>query len=76
MAVDYIWESFSKMFFTEETQTLNVAIEKILAAANHRPFNPDTSEHRAFKTAQLQAIEKLKSEWPGLDFSAEQVRFR
>lgn len=76
VAVDYIWEYFSGMFFTEETRKLNITIEKILAAANHRPFNPDTPEHQAFQAAQLVSIDKLKKEWPGMDFSAEQVRFQ
>ncbi|MEZ4927568.1 MAG: GSCFA domain-containing protein [Saprospiraceae bacterium] len=74
-AVDYIWQYFSDAFFSGETQQLNAAIEKITTAAAHRPFHPDSVEHKAFKAAQLKAIEKVKREWPGLDFSGEERVF-
>ncbi len=76
LAVDYIWQYFSDMFFTEETKRLNGAIEKILTAAAHRPFNPDTAEHRAFVAAQLAAIAAFKQEWAGLDFGKEETLFK
>jgi hypothetical protein len=60
VAVDYIWRYFSEMFFSKETSKLNAAIEKILAAANHRPFHPDTAQHKAFLAAQAKAIAELK----------------
>ena len=75
-AVNYIWDFFADTFFSEKTKMLNERIGKITAAARHRPFNPDTAEHRAFARAQLEAIENLKKEWPGLDFGAEEGRFR
>lgn len=76
VAVEYIWQYFSEMFFTTETRRLNAAIEKIHAAAGHRPFNPNTPEHQAFQRAQLEVIGKLKKDWPGLDFSREEAVFR
>lgn len=75
-AVDYIWDFFADTFFSEKTKTLNERIGKITAAARHRPFNPDTAEHRAFARAQLEAIASLKKEWPGLDFGAEEGWFK
>jgi lysophospholipase L1-like esterase len=39
MAVDYIWEFFSKTYFSEATQILNKDIEKINSAFNHKPIN-------------------------------------
>jgi lysophospholipase L1-like esterase len=75
-AVEYIWQFFSDTFFDDETKRLNMRIEKIAAAARHRPFKPDTEAHRAFARAQLEAIENLKKEWPGLDFGVEEEWFR
>ncbi len=75
VAVQYIWDFFSDTFFSEATKRLNERIGKIAAAAKHRPFNPDTTEHRAFAQAQLDAIENLKREWPGLDFGVETAYF-
>ncbi len=74
-AVDYIWQYFSETFFTPETQRLLDQIGKIAAAARHRPFNPDTAEHRAFARAQLEKIEGLVKENPGLRFEAERAIF-
>lgn len=75
-AVGYIWDFFANMFFSPETKRLNERIGKITAAARHRPFNPDTAEHRAFARAQLEAIENLKKEEPGLDFGEEEKVFQ
>jgi len=74
-AVDYVWQYFSETFFTPETQRLLDQIGKIAAAARHRPFNPDTAEHRAFARAQLEKIEGLVKENPGLRFEAERAIF-
>ena len=76
VAVQYIWDFFAGTFFSEETKRLNERIGKIASAAKHRPFNPDTAEHRAFAKAQLEAIENLKKEWPGLDFGKEEAHFQ
>ncbi len=75
VAVDYVWQFFSDTFFSEQTRRLNERIEKIHAAALHRPFHPDTEQHRAFKRAQLEAIAGLKLEVPGLDFWWEEGVF-
>lgn len=76
VGVGYIWQYFSDMFFTEDTRRRNDAIEKILLAAQHRPFNPATAQHRAFAAAQLAAIEQLEKVWPGLDFGKERAVFQ
>jgi lysophospholipase L1-like esterase len=76
VAVSYIWHFFADTFFSEETKRLNERIGKIAAAAKHRPFNPDTAEHRAFAQAQLEAIENLRKDWPRLDFELEEGVFR
>ena len=75
-AVSYIWEHFSRAFFAAETQDLIQKMEKINTAAAHRPFNPDTAQHRAFQAAQLTAIEKLEALFPGLDFEDEKAIFK
>ncbi|MEI6411922.1 MAG: GSCFA domain-containing protein [Bacteroidota bacterium] len=70
-AVEYIWQYFSAHYFPEATRALNRDIEKILAAARHRPFNPATPEHSAFAQQQQAAIERLKQHHPDLNFEAE-----
>jgi hypothetical protein len=71
VAVDYVWQFFSDTFFAEKTRNLHDRIERIQAAARHRPFHPDTAAHQAFVQAQLAAITSLEQEYPQLDFSVE-----
>lgn len=71
LAIEYIWAYFSATFFSNPTRQLNEQIEKIHAAAQHRPFHPGTEQHQAFVRAQLAAIEKLKLDKPFLDFGRE-----
>lgn len=75
VAVDYIWQYFSDTFFDPATKLLNERIEKVRTAAQHRPFHPDTPQHRSFMRAQLEAIAVLQKESPGLDFGAEIAAF-
>jgi lysophospholipase L1-like esterase len=74
-AVEYIWDVFSRVYFTEATRALNRQMEKVLAAVRHRPFHPDTAAHRAFASGQLQVLKQLEEAHPGLDFSAERAHF-
>ena len=76
VAIDYIWEYFAAAFFPPETQRLLAQIGKIRSAAGHRPFNPETAEHRAFAQAQVEKIEALLLDEPGLDFGEELAKFR
>lgn len=71
MAVDYIWDFFSKTFFTPKTIDLNAKLEKLNTAKAHRPFHPKSEEHLKFKKSQLQKIEELQREFPNLNFKNE-----
>ena len=59
VAVAYIWDYFSNTYFTESTRQTNAALEKINTALRHRPFNPDTEQHRAFLATQEAALRQL-----------------
>ena len=48
LAVDYIWEKFSQSFFNKKTITLIDEWQKIQQALSHKPFNPDSKEHKQF----------------------------
>ena len=74
-AIDYIWQYFSEMYFTAETRALLDQIGKIVAAARHRPFNPDTAEHQAFARAQLEKIAELERRGLPVNFEEERAIF-
>ena len=71
LAIDYIWERFSDVFFTERTQKLNKEIEKINLAVNHKPINPQGVQHRKFLYDTLKKIEQLAIELPNNTFNKE-----
>jgi hypothetical protein len=46
-------------------------VSKVVAAAEHRPFNPACEEYRVFCRKQLDAIDRLQC----VDFSEERAYF-
>lgn len=74
-AIDYIWQYFSEMYFTAETRALLEQIGKVITAARHRPFHPDTEEHRAFAKAQLEQIAQLERRGLLINFEEERAIF-
>lgn len=75
VAIDYVWDFLGQTFFSPETRALNTELEKLLAAARHRPFNPETPEHKTFARQQLVHIADLQQRHPGLDLAAEKRQF-
>ncbi len=71
LAVDYVWEKFSVGYFSDSTKELNAEIEKVKAAANHRPFNFDSKNHQNFIVHQIQIMDNLNERCPFLSFEEE-----
>lgn len=71
VAIDYIWEQFSKTYFEKHTVEISNEIEKILLAKNHRPFNPHIDSHRKFKENQLKKIKDLSKKYDFIDLNKE-----
>ena len=66
-AVEYIWERFADTFFSSKTKAFMSEWLPIKAALNHRPFNPDSAEHRAFIEKTQQRVATLKAHYPELE---------
>jgi hypothetical protein len=75
-AVDYIWEKFAGAALSPQTAKLVTQIENIARAAEHRPFNPETTEHQDFRRAMLHSAQELQRQHPEADLSAEIAFFR
>lgn len=71
-AVEYVWEKFSRAVLSERAQALLPEVEALVAAAAHRPRNPQGEAHRAFCRRCLERIAAL----PEMDFTAEADAFR
>ncbi len=74
-AIQYIWDHFQHSFFDETTRQLVQRIERLHQAMAHRPFFPETEEHRQFLANQVRQVAELQEALPGLDFSRELAYF-
>ena len=71
LTVNYLWERFSETFFTPETQSLIKECETIRKAIAHKPFHPESEEHKRFLGQIVLKIERLNGKYPYLDFEKE-----
>ena len=71
MAVEYVWQHFCQYAFTKRTNDLLPAIEQIVAASEHCPFNPDSQAHKEFCKKMIQRIEQHRE----VDFTKELQKF-
>ena len=71
MAVDYVWERFCDAVLADGAKAKLPLVEQIVAASEHRPFNPDSEAHKAFCQKMLAKVESM----PEIDFSLEKSAF-
>ena len=71
MAVDYVWERFCDVVLADEARTKLGLVEQIVAAAEHRPFNPESEAHKLFCQKMLAKVESMSE----IDFSLEKSAF-
>ena len=76
LAVEYIWERFTQTALSEATLEAIKRIEHIMAAAEHRPFNPESDAHRAFCRKMLSECELLQRELPCVCLDSEKEYFK
>ena len=62
-AVDYIYERFAETYFSEETKEMVREWQPIKAALAHRPFNPDSEEHKAFLAKVREQKDAFFAKW-------------
>jgi GSCFA family len=71
VAIDYIWEQFSKTYFENNTIEIVKEVKQIIQAKNHRPLNPDTKSHKKFLQDQIAKIKELSEKYDNLNFKSE-----
>lgn len=62
-AVDYIYELFSEAYFSEKAKEMVREWQPIKAALAHRPFNPDSEEHKAFVVRTMAQKDAFLDKW-------------
>lgn len=57
-AIDYIWEKFSRAYFSAETLQIKTELEQLRTTMNHRPIHQASQEYKLF----VQSLQKKKKE--------------
>ena len=70
-ATNYVWEKFIAACIDEPSQQLMKEIAVIVAAKNHKPFNPTSGQHKKFLQTNLEKLKKLQLQFPYLNFEEE-----
>lgn len=70
-ATNYVWEKFIATCIDEPAQLLMKEISVIVAAKNHKPFNPTSKQHKKFLQTNLDKINKLLLQFPYINFKTE-----
>jgi hypothetical protein len=75
VAINYIWEKFEAALILDESRKISKEVQKIIAAANHRPFNQFTKEHLSFLQKQLLKLKHLEQKYPFVNLGDEKQKF-
>ena len=74
-ATNYVWEKFIAACIDEPSQQLMKEIAVIVAARNHKPFNPTSEQHKKFLHTNLAKVKKLAEEHSYINFKEEAAFF-
>lgn len=75
-ATNYVWEKFITACVDEPSQQLMKEIAVIVAARNHKPFNPTSQQHKKFLQSNLDKVIRLKEQLPYIDLKEEEEFFK
>jgi hypothetical protein len=67
MAVNYIWDRFSEMFFGKETLLIKKAAEQLTASLAHRPIHEGTVEYEKFMNYLNKQKQEIVTRYPVLN---------
>ena len=68
VAIDYIWERFADTHITPESFSIMKEVDTVQKGRQHRPFNPDSEEHKSFLLKLEQKAKSLKDKYPHIIF--------
>ena len=67
-AIEIIWQKFSKVWISSETESVQNEIASIQNGLLHKPFNPESPEHLQFSEKLQQRITSLQQRFPHIQF--------
>jgi len=75
-ATNYVWEKFMATCIDEASQQLMKEIAVIVAAKNHKPFNPTSEQHKKFLQTNLEKVKKLQQQFAYINLEEEENFFK
>jgi hypothetical protein len=70
-AINYVFNKFVEVYFTEETKKINKQLSEINLAFQHKSFNSESQSHKAFKLNMMLKCKELVSQFPFLNLKKE-----
>ena len=70
VAVDYIWEKFVSVWWSEATLSVMARVGDIQRGLAHRPFHPESEQHRKFQKSLEKKITYLQQEHGFMKFDS------
>ena len=71
LAIEYIWQKFVNVAIDDKSLAIIDEIKKIQTAKNHRPFNPNSEEHKKFLKTYFEKTKQLQQKYPALNLHDE-----
>ena len=71
LAIDYIWEKFNSVWISESSYDTMDKVEEIQKGVAHRPFNPNSEQHRKFLISLEKKIMYLQQEYGFMRFDEQ-----
>lgn len=71
MATEFVLEKFAESFIDEESRQLMEEVQKIVIAAKHKPFQPETNAHKIFLKSHLEKAIELQKRVPFINLAKE-----
>ena len=75
LAIDYVWDKFSDVFFNETTTFINEQLVQLNQAYRHRFLNEKSEASTKFKMQFYQKCLAFQSKFPSIDLSKELLHF-
>lgn len=75
-ATNYVWEKFISTCIDDHSQQLMKEIAVIVAARNHKPFNPESEQHKKFLHNNWEKTIKLQQQHDYIDLEKELIFFK
>lgn len=68
IAINYIWERFKTVWLSEKAVRIMEQVDAVQKGLNHRPFNPNTKQHKVFVEKLKRNQEQLSGQFPHMFF--------